>query len=53
MTKSMKYRLISPKGKRYTTDNLSKFARKFKLTRTGLSKIIHGHQRTHRNWQAA
>lgn len=45
---------MSPSGKVYTTDNLTKFANRFKnLTRSGLSKVVNGHQTTHKGWQAA
>lgn len=53
-TKLMKIvtrKFISPRGKKYTTNNLAKFARRFGLTRTGLSKIVHGHQTHHKNWR--
>lgn len=48
------YKLRSPKGKVYTTNNLTKFASRFRnLTRTGLSKIANGHQLLHKGWRMA
>lgn len=48
--KATMHKLKSPKGKIYKTDNLAKFARKYRLSRTGLSKIVNGRQMTHKNW---
>lgn len=48
------YTLVSPKGKKYKTNNLTKFASRFRnLTRTGLSKIANGHQLFHKGWRMA
>ena len=45
-------RLVSPKGKVYEVENITKFANRFKLDRTAVSKLIHGRRASHKNWTA-
>jgi hypothetical protein len=42
--------LISPNGKRYVVDNLSKFSRRFGLDRSAISRVSAGLRKMHKNW---
>lgn len=40
----------SPKGKTYPVTNISAFARKHKLDRSSLSRLVNGYFQQHKNW---
>ncbi len=44
------YIVKSPKGREYTVENISAFARKHKLDRSSLSRLVNGIRDTHKNW---
>ena len=44
---------VSPRGKRYTTDNLAAFARRFNLDGSSLTKLIRGTRQQFKGWTVA
>jgi hypothetical protein len=42
--------VLSPKGKEYAVTNISAFARRFNLDRSGMSRVISGQRTNHKNW---
>lgn len=48
---SMNSRIVeSPRGRQYPVDNITAFARKHKLDRSSLSRLVNGIRATHKNW---
>lgn len=42
--------VASPRGKTYQVSNITAFARKHKLDRSSLSRLVNGIRQTHKNW---
>lgn len=41
---------VSPRGKTYEVDNIARFANRFGLDRSALSKVARGERAQHKNW---